>query len=83
MPTPTLEEIRADITDIVHRVACLPVEDIDPDRDLMNDLDIDSLSMVEITVTAEDRYGVKLPDDTLDDLPTLNHVAAYIHGELA
>ena len=48
------------------------------DYTFTDDLDIDSLSMVEIAVQAEDRFGVKIPDDELANLKTVADAVAYI-----
>ena len=45
-----------------------------------NDLDIDSLSMVEIAVAAQDKFGVEIPDDELKNLKTVPDVVKYVHN---
>lgn len=75
----TIEEIHAGFTRLVNEVAGVPAELIEPDKHLVKELDIDSLSMVELMVAAEDEFGVKIPDAELDGLPTINDVVAYIH----
>jgi phosphopantetheine binding protein len=49
----TTEEIRAGLADIVNEVAGIPAEDIQLDKSFTDDLDVDSLSMVEVVVAAE------------------------------
>jgi acyl carrier protein len=44
----------------------------------VDDLDIDSLSMVEIAVQVEDRFGVKVPDDVLANLKTVGDAVDYV-----
>ena len=44
----------------------------------VDDLDIDSLSMVEIAVQTEDRYGVEIPDEDLAKLRTVQDAVDYI-----
>jgi acyl carrier protein len=44
----------------------------------VDDLDIDSLSMVEIAVQAEDKFGVKIPDDELANLKTVGDAVNYV-----
>jgi acyl carrier protein len=44
----------------------------------VDDLDIDSLSMVEIAVAAQDKFGVEIPDDQLKDLKAVQDVINYI-----
>ena len=56
----------------------MPAADVSPEKSFTDDLDIDSLSMVEIAVQAEDRFGVKIPDDELANLKTVADAVAYI-----
>jgi acyl carrier protein len=46
--------------------------------DLIDDLSIDSLTMVEIIVSAQDKFGVEIPDKDLKDLRTVRDVVAYV-----
>lgn len=76
----TIEQISTGLSEIVNQVADVPVEDIRPDRSLTSDLDIDSLSVVEIMVAAEEMFGVRIPDNDLKGLSTIEDVATYIHN---
>ena len=49
-----------------------------PEKTFVDDLDIDSLSMVEIAVAAQDKFGVEIPDDQLKDLKTVQDVVDYV-----
>ena len=57
----TTEEIRTDLADIVNEVAGVPAEDVQLDKSFVDDLDVDSLSMVEVVVAAEEKFGVSHP----------------------
>ena len=72
------QEILDGLAVIVNEVAGVPVEDVQSDKSFVDDLDIDSLSMVEIAVQTEDKYGVKIPDEDLAGLRTVGDVVAYI-----
>ncbi|HEY0501209.1 MAG TPA: acyl carrier protein [Kutzneria sp.] len=72
------EEIRAGLAEIVEEVAGVAVDDVTVDKSFVDDLDIDSLSMVEIAVQAEDKFGVKIPDDELANLKTVGDAVTYI-----
>ena len=52
--------------------------EVTADKTFVDDLDIDSLSMVEIAVQAEDKFGVKIPDDQLAELKTVGDAVDYI-----
>ncbi|HHU09259.1 MAG TPA: acyl carrier protein, partial [Intrasporangiaceae bacterium] len=43
-----------------------------------DDLDIDSLSMMTIVVNAEDRFGVRIPDEEVKNLATVGDAVSYI-----
>ena len=46
-------------------------------------LRIDSLSLLELMFKIEDRYGVKITEDTPTDLVTVNDVVGYIDRLIA
>ena len=72
------EEIRSDLAEIVNEIAGIPVEDVQLDKSFTDDLDVDSLSMVEVVVAAEEKFGVKIPDDDVQNLRTVGDAVAYI-----
>jgi acyl carrier protein len=63
---------------IVNEVAGVPVEDVQLDKSFVDDLDVDSLSMVEVVMAAEDKWGVKIPDSEVKNLKTVGDAVAYI-----
>jgi acyl carrier protein len=48
------------------------------DKNFTDDLDVDSLSMVEVVVAAEERFGVKIPDESVTDLVTVADAVNFI-----
>ncbi|GGM61349.1 acyl carrier protein [Longimycelium tulufanense] len=72
------EEILKELRAIVEEVAGVSPEDITEEKSFVDDLDVDSLSMVEIAVQAEDKFGVKIPDDQLANLKTVGDAVSYI-----
>jgi acyl carrier protein len=74
----TDEEILAGLAEIVEEVAGVEAEEVTADKSFVDDLDIDSLSMVEIAVQAEDRFEVKIPDAELANLKTVGDAVAYV-----
>ncbi|HEY8787629.1 MAG TPA: acyl carrier protein [Actinopolymorphaceae bacterium] len=75
------EEIRTGLAEIVNEVAGVSTEDVTLDKSFTDDLDVDSLSMVEVVVEAEERFGVKIPDDQVKNLKTVGDAVAYIERE--
>jgi acyl carrier protein len=72
------DEIVAAIAEIIEEVTGIEPSEVTPDKAFIDDLDIDSLSMVEIAVQLEDKYGVKVPDEDLAGLKTVGDAVGYI-----
>ncbi|KOG55468.1 acyl carrier protein [Streptomyces varsoviensis] len=71
-------EILSAIAEIVEEVAGVDAAEVTAGKSFTDDLDIDSLLMVEITVRVEDRFEVKIPDDRSAELRTVGDAVAYI-----
>ncbi len=72
------EEIRADLAEIVNDIAGVAAEDVQLDKSFVDDLGVDSLSMVEIIYGCEDKFGVSIPDEDAKNLKTVGDAVAYI-----
>jgi acyl carrier protein len=72
------EEVLAGLAAIVEEVAGIPVSSVLMDKSFTDDLDVDSLSMVEVVVAAEEKFGVKIPDDEVKNLITVGDAVNYI-----
>lgn len=74
----TTEEIRSQLAELVNEVAGVPVEQVQLDKSFVDDLDVDSLAMVEIIVGCEEKFGVTIPDEESKNLKTVGDAVAYI-----
>lgn len=72
------DEIRTDLADIVNEVTGIPADDVQLDKSFTDDLDVDSLSMVEVVVAAEEKFDVKIPDDQVKNLKTVGDAVSFI-----
>jgi len=77
------QEILTGLAEIIDEIAGVPADEVTPDKNFVDDLDIDSLSMVEIAVAAQDKFGVEIPDDQLKDLKTVQDVITYVHKNVS
>lgn len=77
------EQILSGLAEIVNEVAGVPVADVQLDKSFVDDLDIDSLSMVEVVMAAEDKWDVKIPDSEVKNLRTVGDAVAYIEKATA
>ena len=76
MPAP--QEIQDGLAEILEEVAGVNPDDVAADKSFTEDLDVDSLSMVEVVVAAEEKFGVKIPDDEVQNLKTVGDAVSYI-----
>ena len=76
----TTEEIRQQLAELVNDVAGVPVEDVQLDKSFVDDLDVDSLAMVEIIVGCEEKFGGTIPDEDSKNLKTVGDAVAYIES---
>lgn len=57
-----------------------PVEEIDLDTDLMEDLPLESLDMVDLILTCETSFNVKLDMADAKNTHTIRQLIAWIEG---
>ena len=72
------QEILAGLAEIVNEETGLDPAEVLADKSFTDDLDIDSLSMMTIAVTAEEKFGVKIPDEEVKNLKTVGDAVSYI-----
>ncbi|HEX4062550.1 MAG TPA: acyl carrier protein [Streptosporangiaceae bacterium] len=72
------QEILAGLGEIIDEIAGVPADEVTPGKTFVDDLDIDSLSMVEIAVAAQDKFGVEIPDEELKNLKTVQDVVNFV-----
>jgi acyl carrier protein len=74
----THNEVLAGIREIVEEVAGVSPDQIEMGKSFTDDLDVDSLSMVEVVVAAEERFGIKIPDDEVTKMATVGDAVNFI-----
>jgi acyl carrier protein len=74
------QEILAGLAEIVNEETGLDPAEVQSDKAFTDDLDIDSLSMMTIVVNAEEKFGVRIPDDDVKNLKTVGDAVSYIQS---
>jgi len=67
-----------DITTTLAAAAGINPADVTPDMSIAGDLDIDSLTMLEVIVALEDHSGLLIPDDEWSRFTTVGAPAAHL-----
>ena len=75
--------------DIDGRLKRILVEELDLEEDKLHsdanfeeDLDVDSLGVVELLMALEDEFGVEIPDEEAEEITTVGEAAALIRTKL-
>lgn len=55
---------------------------VQDDKSFVDDLAVDSLSLVEYTMDLEDEFGIELPEDELTGLKTIGAFADLIYAKV-
>ncbi len=71
-------DVLAGLKEIVEEVAGIPAASIELEKNRTEDLEVDSLSMVEVVVACEERFGVKIPDEKVTELVTVGDAVSFI-----
>ncbi|MEV4673666.1 MULTISPECIES: acyl carrier protein [Actinomadura] len=80
MAVATEEQILTGLAEIIDDIVGIDKAEVTPEKNFIDDLDIDSLSMVEIAVAAQDQFGVEIPDDELRNLKTVKDVVNFVQN---
>ncbi len=71
-------EVLAGLAEIVNDETGIAADAVQLDKSFTDDLDIDSISMMTIVVNAEDKFGVKIPDEEVKNLITVGDAVSFI-----
>jgi acyl carrier protein len=69
------------LKEILDEVAGIPAERVTLEASFIDDLELDSLSIVSVFVLVQRRFGVEVPNEVFDRLGTVGQAVAYLeHG---
>ena len=78
-------ELLTQVKAVLAKVTGLDIEDIGDDDSFEDDLELDSLSMLEVWVEIDRTFqndSVKIPNEEIAEIKTLNEAVARIQQEL-
>lgn len=74
----TEQEIFIRFAALIEEYADTSASDVTREADLADDLEIDSLAMVEIVVAAQIAFNIEIPDEAVRGLKTVQDVVNYV-----
>lgn len=66
------------VKDILAEQLRLDPDKITPDAEIIADLGADSLDVLQLLMTIEDEYGIKIPDEELEGFHTVGDIVDYV-----
>lgn len=71
-------EVQEKVIQIVSEATKVEVANIKPDTSFIDDLNLDSLDMVEMMMKMEEEFGIEIPEDQTESLKTINDVTSFL-----
>ena len=76
--TLTQTDVLTGLAEVLEEVSGVPADKVTLEAGFENDLEVDSLTMVEVVVACEERFDVRIPDEALETLKTVGDAVDYI-----
>jgi acyl carrier protein len=76
------DKIEKEIIAIISDVSGFDPEEIKPDKNFANDLEIDSIKAIEITVAIEKKYKISVRDEDVPKIVTLKDAVDLVNDLL-
>ena len=73
------DDILSKIQGIIAEQLDVKESDVTPEKSFTDDLGADSLAIVELVLALEEAFGIKIPDDKVDEIKTVGDAVRYIH----
>ena len=78
--TLTATDVLTGLAEVLEEVSGVSADKVTREATFQNDLEVDSLTMVEVVVACEERFGIRIPDEALENLKTVGDAIDYIAG---
>lgn len=70
------------IINIISKQFNIPAEDIEMETSFRENLNADSLDLVELVMALEDEFGIEVDDDDVENIETVEDAKKYIMGRI-
>ncbi len=77
------EELFQKVAEIISEKLNIPIEDIDENSHLIEDLGADSLDAFDLVMVFEDEFGIKLEDAEIESLMTVRDIVDLLAKKLS
>ena len=81
MATTNNEAIFNELKEIIVEQLAVDPEEVTPEASFVEDLNADSLDLVELIMEIEEKFNVQVPDDVAEKIVTVNDAIEYIQEQ--
>ncbi len=74
-------ELQDKVIKLVSEATKIEVANIKSETTFVDDLNLDSLDMVELMMKMEDEFGVEIPEDDTENLKSIKDVVTYLQAK--
>ena len=78
----TREEVLEHVKSILVETLSVDEDKVTPDARFQEDLETDSLDLVELVMTMEDKFGIKISDEEAAGIKTVGDAVDFVMGRL-
>lgn len=82
MPEMSREEIKRRVYGIITDRLNISEDKINPEASFLDDLGADSLELTELVLAVEEEFDIKIPDEEIEQLTTVDRVLNYVQSRL-
>lgn len=72
------DKLESEITKLIAEIIEVPIEELRPEADFTNDLEVDSMRALEIVAAIEKRYRIVIPEQEIPKLRNLNQILELV-----
>jgi len=79
----TRDEVLEQVKSILVETLSVDEDKVTPDARFQEDLETDSLDLVELVMTMEDKFGIKISDEEAAGIKTVGDAVDFVMGRLS
>ena len=66
--------------DIIAEQLSVDADKVTLEANIQEDLDADSLDIVDLITTIEDEFDISIPDEAVEEIKTVNDIVTYVEN---